>query len=145
MFTIDTSVWVNAYSPAEAGHAASRSFLDALFSTTHPVFVPTLLPVELAGAIARVRGDSQLATGIARAMFQLSTIRWVALNDEVAQRALQIAADHRLRGADAIYAAVALAHNCELVSLDQEHLTRLTTVVRTSTPADAIQRLQPSA
>ena len=38
---------------------------------------------------------------------------------------LRLAAEHGLRGADAVYAAVAIEAGCTLVSLDGEHLTRL--------------------
>jgi len=48
----------------------------------------------------------------------------------------------QLRGADSVYAAVALEYGCDLVSLDREHLTRLVSVVPTVTPADALARLR---
>lgn len=53
-------------------------------------------------------------------------------------------AEPRLRGADSVYAAVALTHRCTLVSLDGEHLTRLASVVPTVAPADALARLSPT-
>jgi len=36
-----------------------------------PIFVPTLLPAELAGAIARTRGDSALAEEMAKAILAI--------------------------------------------------------------------------
>jgi predicted nucleic acid-binding protein len=142
VFTIDASVWVNADSPTEPHQPDSRALLDLLFARGLPIFIPTLLPAELAGAIARTRGDSALAEEMAKAILSLSGIRWIALDDALAQRATELAARHRLRGADSVYAAVALLHGCELVSLDREHLTRLTAVVPTLTPAEALARLR---
>jgi predicted nucleic acid-binding protein len=49
--------------------------------------------------------------------------------------AANLAADYSLRGADAVYATVALAHGCDLVSLDHEHITRLASVLQVRTPA----------
>jgi predicted nucleic acid-binding protein len=141
VFTVDASVWVNADSPAEPHQPHSRALIDLLFARGLPIVVPTLLPAEVAGAIARTRGDSQLAWDMAAALLVLPTVRWVALDDVVAARAAELAAQNRLRGADAVYAAVALEHHCELVSLDREHLTRLVAVVPTMTPADALARL----
>ena len=135
-------MWVNADSPAEPGHAASRALLDLLASQGTTVVVPTLLAVEFAGVIARIRGDSALAEDMARALLALPTLRWVALDDPLARQAVELAARHRLRGADAVYAAVALAHGCDLVSLDHEHLTRLPSVLHTITPGDALARLK---
>lgn len=145
MFTIDASVWVNADSPAEPGQPDSRSLLDLLFARATPVVVPTLLLPELAAAIARTRGDSALAQDMVTAILALPTVRWIVLDEGLSRRAAELAATHRLRGADSVYAAVAQAHGCELISLDQEHLTRLVTVVPTSTPSDALRRLQGSA
>jgi predicted nucleic acid-binding protein len=141
VFTIDASVWVNAYSPAEPQQPSSLALLTKLFASGTLVIVPTLLPVELAGVIARTRGDSDLAQQIAAALRALPFLRWVPLDDAFAEQALQLAARHRLRGADAVYAAVALLHHCELVSLDNEHLTRLTGVVKTISPSEALMRL----
>ena len=82
---------------------------------------------------------------MAEALLALPSVRWVALDDSLARLAAELAAKHRLRGADAVYAAVALSHRCELVSLDQEHLTRLTSVVNTMIPSEALARIQNSA
>lgn len=142
MFTIDASVWVNADSPAEPEHPSSRALLDTLFARHVKIVVPTLLSVELAGVIARTRGDSGLAQEMAVALLALPSLLWVALDESLARQAAELAARHRLRGADAVYAAVALAHHCTLVSLDGEHLTRLTSIVRTLAPADALAGLK---
>lgn len=142
MLTIDASVWVNADSPSEPGYAESRALLDLVFARRWPVIVPTLLTIEVAGTISRTRGDAVLAEDMATAMLALPTVRWVALDEPLARRGVELAARHRLRGADSVYAAVALVHRCDLISLDKEHLTRLPPVVPTFTPADALHRLR---
>jgi hypothetical protein len=48
-----------------------------------------------------------------------------------------------LRGADAVYAAVAQQAGCTLISLDHEHLTRLGSIVVVRTPAAALTDLVP--
>ncbi len=134
--TLDASVWISAYATTEPGHGDSRALVDAILLGGAGLVEPTLFPVEVAGAIARTRGEA-LARQMSGALLALPLIRWVSLDESIAARALTLAADHRLRGADAVYAAVALAHGCSLVSLDHEHLTRLTSVVPTMTPAAA--------
>lgn len=141
MFTVDASVWVNYASPAEPGHDASRAFIRTARSRGEKIIVPTLLLPEVVGAISRVRNDTKLGEIIGKRIIALPMIRWVDLDLELAQRAAQLAATHRVRGADAVYAAVALSHGCDLVSLDHEHLTRLPSVLTTLTPADALARL----
>jgi predicted nucleic acid-binding protein len=138
MLTIDASVWVNADSPGEPESAASRAFLDRIAVAGTAVFVPTLLPVEVAAAISRTRKDSALAREYASKLSALPFVRWISLNPDLAARSSSLAADHGLRGADAVYAAVAIASGCELISLDREHLTRLGKALRVRTPAQII-------
>ncbi|WP_165774883.1 hypothetical protein [Candidatus Viridilinea mediisalina] len=49
MYTIDTSVWINAVEQQEADHAASRQLLRLLRERHLPIIVPTLVTVEIAG------------------------------------------------------------------------------------------------
>ncbi len=135
MYTVDASVWINGFDRSEAGHEISRQFLELLHSQADPVFLPNLACVEVAGAIARTRGASERAQEFATALSRLPNVTLLALDDELAGQAQALAADHALRGADAVYAAVALSSGCTLVSLDREHLTRLNGVVAVSTPA----------
>lgn len=57
--------------------------------------------------------------------------------------AAEIAGDYALRGADAIYVAVAQRHGTTLVSLDREQRERAAPVVATATPAEALASLPP--
>ena len=135
MLTIDASVWVNADSPTEQDSASSRLFLDRVAAASTPVYVPTLLRIEIAAAISRTRKDPVLAKDYSDKLAALPFVRWVPLDDALAERGAILAADLGLRGADAVYAAVALTHNCRLISLDREHLTRLPSAIDVRTPS----------
>ena len=137
--TLDASVWISAYATGEPGHRDSRALVDALLSARAVMVEPTLFPIAVAGAISRTRGDVPAREMVA-AILALPLIRWVPLDELLATRAMELATAHRLRGADAVYAAVAASHGCVLVSLDQEHLTRLPPVVPTMNPAEALRR-----
>ena len=67
----------------------------------------------------------------------------VPLDMVLGQQALELAAQHGLRGADAVYAVVAQRAACTLISLDNEHLTRLPDIVRVQTPEEALAELSP--
>lgn len=142
MLTIDASVWLNADSPKEVHHEESRALLDwvALYQT--PIVVPTLLCVEVAAAISRTRRDISLAREYAAQMALLPFVRWVGLDQILAAQAAVLAAQDAIRGADAVYAAVAAGAGSTLLSLDKEHLTRLVGVIPTHSPADALARLK---
>jgi len=56
------------------------------------------------------------------------------VDESVADLAVDIAANNRLRGSDAIYAAVALRFGTELITLDREQLDRLPKVLSVREP-----------
>jgi predicted nucleic acid-binding protein len=143
MYTIDASVWVNAFDQREPGHADSRQFLDLVGAQAIPVFVPALVLAEVAGAISRTRQDPAQARSFAEAIARLPNVAVITLDLSLSHRALALAAQHGLRGADAIYAAVALQSGSSLITLDKEHLTRLVGVVLAETPAAALAGLAP--
>jgi len=138
VYTVDASVFLNAFLPREAGHAESTSLLTRLRDASAPVVVPTLLLPEVAAAIARGQSDDMLARAFAGALRRLPHLVWIPLDDALAQSAAEVAAQHRLRGSDAVYAAVALRFGSVLVTLDHEQRERLTTVLDARTPAEAL-------
>ena len=141
MDTIDASVWVNSFDQQESGHETSRQFLTLLGQKAIPITVPSLAFPEVSGAISRTRKDSAQARDFAIALSKLPNLTIIPMDAVLAERALQLAADHALRGADAVYAAVAIEAGHMLVSLDHEHLTRLTSVMTVKTPTDVLAAL----
>jgi predicted nucleic acid-binding protein len=135
-FTVDASVFLNAFNPYEEGHEESKAVLARLEGNAIPIIVPNLLRVEAAGAVARGRGDAELARRFAAALLRLPHLVVIPLDDALAATAAQLAADHLLRGADAVYGAVALRFGSALVSRDGEQLTRLAAVIQTFHPRD---------
>jgi len=141
MFTIDASVHINALNPREAGSAESQLCLQRLVATRQPFVSPTLLLVEVAAAIARVLDDADVALELTRGIQALPRQLWVPLNDEVAEMAARLGAQARLRGADAVYAAVARRHGAILITRDQQQLERLSALVRVMTPEEVLANL----
>jgi predicted nucleic acid-binding protein len=125
MYTMDASVWVNGFDQREPGHEISRQFLGLVSVRLLPIVVPNLMLVEVAGVISRTRGDAAHALGFVAALRGLPNLTFVALDDSLSQQAQLLAAQRGLRGADAVYAAVANVAGCTLVTLDQEQVARL--------------------
>lgn len=141
MYTIDASVWVNSFDQREAGHEISRQVLARIGSAGLPVIVPNLVLVEIAGAISRTRQNTEHAQAFVTRLRALSNVTFVVLDDMIAAEATTLAAQHALRGADAVYAAVVVRHGCTLISLDQEHLSRLPGVVSVLSPTAVLAEL----
>lgn len=139
MYVVDASVWVNSFDQKEAGHEISHRFLTLLAEQQMAVAVPTLVLAEVAAAISRSRQEPAKARAFAEAISRLPNLTFVSLDMILARRSFQLAAKHGLRGADAVYATVALETGYTLVSLDKEHLTRLQDVVIAKKPSDVLK------
>ena len=146
--TIDASVHLNALNPHEDGSAESQLLIAAIHRVPteegelpHEVVVPMLLLVEIAASTARVFDDGERGVGAADAVRQLPYQTWVALDETLTTEAAQLGADYRLRGADAVYGAVARRYDSTLVTLDRQQLDRLGSILRVCTPTEAIRQL----
>ena len=137
-YTVDASVFVNAFNPHEEGHAESLQILAAIQERGDPVIVPTLLVPEIASAVARASDDIVGAMQYANATAALSHVMIVPLTPALARLASELAATHRLRGADAVYLAVARRYGTTLVSRDEEQRTRGSAVTICQTPEGAL-------
>ena len=137
--TLDASVFVSASNPAEAACAACRALMAAVHEREIPLIEPTLMPVEVAAAVRRALGDAMLARQFEQAVLGLPQLTLVALEDGLMRQAAQMAMDHALRGADAVYVATALRYGTVLVTLDAEQRARAPKSVRACTPAEAIR------
>ena len=141
MYTIDAGVWVNSFDQQEVGHEESREFLGLLAEQKTVIYVPTLVLVEVAGAISRSKQDALQAEAFATALSKISNLHLTDLDEKLAEQAQRLAARQKLRGADAVYAAVALQESCTLITTDKEQLTRLGNIVKTQTPVEAVALL----
>jgi predicted nucleic acid-binding protein len=137
-YTVDASVFLNAFNPYEPGHEESRRLLARLQEQAVPIIVPTLLLPEVAAAVSRGREDEALARDFAAALNRLPHLVWVPLDTTLAQQAVDVAAQFRLRGSDAAYAAVALRFGAALVTLDREQCERVAQVLTAHTPTEAL-------
>jgi predicted nucleic acid-binding protein len=139
VFTLDASVFLNAFNPAEPGHADSAALVAHLQQVVAPIIVPTLLLPEIAGVISRVRGDPDLAQEFSAELARLPNLQLVPLDPVLAHQAAEMAARQNLRGADAVYAAVARRFAAVLVTRDREQRERLSPVITTRSPQEALE------
>lgn len=142
LLTIDSSVFVSAARPSEIGHAESTAFLTWVRNTRPRLFLPTLVLAEVAAALSRTGSEPGLAQQYAMAVGQLPNTVMVALDEGLARQSAALGAQHRLRGADAVYLASAALFAAELVTLDREQLERGAAIVQTLTPADFLATIK---
>lgn len=136
---VDASVWVARFLKDDVHHASAAACLTHALRRGKRLSVPVLAWAEVAGAIGR-RSDSREAAIQALALLQQR--RWidgVSIDGTLGRQAVLLAAEHRLRGADAVYVALAAARGQPLITLDQEMLQRGPATVRRLTPHEWLQ------
>ena len=133
-YTIDASVFISAFILSEPQHQSSRTCLEQLVQKDAKIFCPTLALVETASAISRVSGDEKHAIAFASALAHFPNMELVSLDETLAHKAVSFGAIAKLRGADAVYVAVAEDASCMLITWDKELLLRAKSIIQTCTP-----------
>ncbi len=97
-YTVDASVFLNAFNPGEVGHADSNRFLSLLQTRAIPTIAPTLLLPEVSAAISRGRHAKRanLARAFANTLSRLPHLVLVPLDTVLAQQAAEVATQNRL-------------------------------------------------
>jgi predicted nucleic acid-binding protein len=139
-FTVDASVFVSALRSTDPAHEQSVSFLGESGSGSL-IVLPNLVRPEVAGAVRRATGDRGLARRALRMLSEAPHFTTVAIDDDLADSAAELAIEARLRGADSIYVATARRFDALLVTLDEEQRTRLPNGMIALYPAEALAGL----
>jgi predicted nucleic acid-binding protein len=132
--TIDASVFVSAFTPTEPAHQASKAFMLGVREHSIPIIVPVLVLPEISAALSHGQGKPDLGLAFVQELRNFPNTTFIDVDETVANLAVDIAANNRLRGSDAIYAAVALRFATELITLDKEQLERLPKVLSVKAP-----------
>jgi len=139
---IDASVYVSRLQQQEAHHAESVRLIETVVARGLPVLCPEILLPEVAAAIARGLDNTQFAYRTAAHLRALPGHRFIAVDWALSGLAARLAAECRLRGCDAIYAALAQREGARLITWDEEQRERAATVVETATPTEALVVLE---
>ncbi len=132
--TIDASVFVSAFTPTEPAHQVSKAFMLNVREQSVPVIVPVLVLPEISAALSRGQGKPELGLSFVQELRNFPNTTFITVDEGIADLAVEIAANNRLRGSDAVYAAVALRFGTELITLDREQLDRLPKVLAVREP-----------
>ncbi len=143
MYTLDANIYARDIDPNDPNYDDCHTLLERLSRGDVRVIVPTLLLAELAASISRVRRDPMRARLTTDALQALPFLEFIDLDRPLGREAAEIAADYAVKGADAVYIAVARHYGCALVTLDKEQATRAARIVTVLTPQEALAALSP--
>jgi predicted nucleic acid-binding protein len=122
--------WFEGYSPAE-----SQDYNPAGESLA----APSILLAEVAAALSRGLGDPALAHRAVEELRGSGLIELVPVTLSMAERAAILAADHQIRGCDAVYVALAQERGVPLITLDRQQRERVPPHIVALTPAEALR------
>jgi predicted nucleic acid-binding protein len=134
MAIIDASVYVTLINTHEQDHARSWAWFEQAKAAQEPTVAPVILLPEVAAALSQGIDDLELAHRVVRQLRQSTTIELLPVTLALAERAAAIAADHQIRGCDAIYVALAEHLDQALITLDRQQLERGAAVVDAHEP-----------
>lgn len=117
---VDASIWCSAELDSEADHQKSLEWRERQIKRRVRLVVPALALSEVAGAVARRSGSPDRGRSAAQALRAIRTLEVVLPDRALMDRATEIAASLRLRGADAVYVALAQLRGLPLFTWDIE-------------------------
>jgi predicted nucleic acid-binding protein len=116
-------------------HPLSQAWLETFVGNGGQCVGPALLLAEVAGAISRRTTEARLGQAALELLLRMPALRLVSVERRLGMRAAQLAADLGLRGADAVYVALAQQLNVPLITWDQEQIDRTSGVLAARRPA----------
>ncbi len=135
MPVLDASVCVAIFREDEPGHATATAWLAAAILADEPIVAPVLLLAEVAGALARAVLDDRFALAATELLRSRRLLELFPVDEKLAARAAALAATLRIRGADALYVALADQLEIPLITFDRQQLERGGQVVTARRPA----------
>ena len=134
MAVMDASVYIALINSHEVKHMTSWRWFESAQRKGERISAPVILIAEVAAALSRGVEDPQLAHRVIQQLKHTSVIELIPVTRPLAEHAADIAADHHIRGCDAIYVALADQLNESLVTLDRQQLEWATVIVTTHEP-----------
>lgn len=131
------SGWVRAVMPGEAQHESAQRFLRRAIRSGVTLHAPLVLSIEVGAVITRRTHDQTRAKLIVGDMLAMRLVTLYPLDTPRMLQSLRMSVALELRGADAMYAALAASLAMPLISWDNEHLTRAAAAITVYTPDTA--------
>jgi predicted nucleic acid-binding protein len=130
---VDASVWASLLMPPDPNHVASVAWYSTYITARGLIVVPEVMLVELAAALVRQTQQPTTVKQTVRGLYH-SVLKIAAADTNLLQLAMELAADLRLKGADAMYVALAHQLGVPLISWDKEQLQRSSSSIETFAP-----------
>ena len=132
--TVDSSVIISSLLEQESRHKEASEIWHRVLSGKHFSVMPLSVLVEVVAAIRRRTGSEDLAREVKKALLDADAVSFIVLDEQAAEDAAEIAAKTAVRGMDALVIQVAKEFGTELISFDQEMMTKSAMVLPKAAP-----------
>lgn len=131
---VDATVWISALIKSDVNHLPSEIWRQSWLRNPSRIVLPIIALAEVGGAISRRIGSPFVADRLVASLSSDPKIEIRDLDRNLGQQAARVASRYRLRGADAVYVALATDLGLPLVTWDQEILDRASDIIDLRTP-----------
>jgi predicted nucleic acid-binding protein len=122
--TLDSSVIIASLLEKEPRHTEALEIWSTVLSGDNVAIMPYSVLVEVVAAIKRRTGSESLAMEVKEELLNVETISFVILDDKSAVEAADLAAKSGVRGMDALLIQVSKEFGTELISFDEEMMSK---------------------
>ena len=119
---IDASVWVSRLLPNDPNNQAAANWINNHIMSGNVFAAPALLAVEVAAAVYRRTKSTLGAQTAVNQLYDLPAMQLAPMDQMLIDEAAALSANLGVRGADALYVALAKQLGVPLVSFDNEQL-----------------------
>jgi predicted nucleic acid-binding protein len=127
--TIDSSVIIASLLKKESRHKQALEIWNAILSGRNVAIMPYSVLVEVVAAIKRRTGSESLAMEVKKELLNIEAISFVILDEKSAVEAADLAAKTGVRGMDALLIQVAKEFGTELISFDEEMMSKVVSLL----------------
>ena len=124
MPVVDASVFVSIHHAGDRFHKRCAAWLEKALERGDSLTAPNLLAIESAASLRRLTGEESLAAEAVEELIEGGWIRLFPLTRDRALAAAALAGATGVRGADAVYLALARELDEPLITLDRLQLER---------------------
>ncbi len=124
IFSLDASVFVSAFQKTEKHNLAAKEILAKISSERISLVSHALFFFEILSSMQRKTGDSSVTMKAMAIAKSLPAAKYVTIDQRLYASQESFVALLGLKGADAIYVAIANRYKAPLITFDQEILTR---------------------